>query len=128
MYVNQSAIDMLGRGLREDPHLFAISSFDNSIAMTARIEEAFTDILEHQPETLSAAPKIMKSVAFDIGYDDLFPIRSKGVATAARTCEIRRDLIEDVKKTVFYHMSDSTRQAQLRLACDDFPKCLEFGL
>ncbi len=82
MHVNQSAVDMLDRGFAKTPHLFAISSFDDSIAMTARIEEAFTDILEHQPETLSADPKIMKSVAFDIGFDDLFPTRSKGVATA----------------------------------------------
>ena len=183
IHINQSTVDMLDRGFAKCPHLFAISSFDDSITMTPRIEEAFTDVMEHQPDfirkTLSADPRITKStevsVTFDSEYDDLFPTRSKGVAidtrgrireyetnvtslvlhpderspygftlltmfpritpvdsngaqrltAAAHTQETRRDLTEDVQKTVFYRMSDQKRQAQLRLACDSFPECLD---
>lgn len=182
-HVGQSTVDMLDRGFAKCPHLFAVSSFDDPTTVTTRIEMAFTDVLEHQPDfirkTLAADPRIVKSTqasaAFDNSYDDLFPVRSKGVAldmrgrireyetnvtslvlhpddrspygftlltmfpritpvdsgetqrlsTAARTRETRRNLTEDVRQTVFYRMSDSTRQAQLRLACDDFPECLE---
>lgn len=183
MHVNQSTVDMLDRGFAKCPRLFAISSFDNAATMTTRIEEAFTNVLEHQPDfvrkTLSVDPRTTKSteisIAFDDGYDDLFPTRSKGVAldirgrireyetnvtslvlhpderspygftlltmfpritpvdnnetqhltVAAHTRETGRDLTEDIQRTVFYRMSDPTRQAQLRLACDDFPECLD---
>lgn len=183
MHVSQSTVDMLDRGFAKCPHLFAISSFDDPTTITTRIEEAFTDVLEHQPDfirkTLVADTRITKSTqasaAFGDSYNDLFPVRSKGVAidtrgrireyetnvtsivlhpderspygftlltmfpritpvdsnerrclsAAACTRETGRDLTEDVQKTVFYRMSDSTKQAQLRLACDDFPGCLD---
>ncbi len=60
-------------------------------------------------------------------FPQVAPVASASLAHLASKPVCRptdRDLTDEVKQTHFYRVSDPTRQAQLRLACAEFPECL----